>query len=186
MPRFTRVLLLVAPLLLLIPVTAEAQTEYRLFLLRDVAKMAGTDAEGLPAEELPRRVSSYALHLFDGRFVGLAARFYDDPDGPVVVAWRDGDQPWRSAWLDSPGIGELAAFRPLTQAFVIDLRKPDTRVASVLLDANLALVVVVDGRIQRVTPAPDSDGAITLDVRVGEQDRTLTCVVTTAPRRQCR
>src|SRR5690606_25062904 len=111
MPRFTRVLLLVAPLLLLAPAMAESQTEYRLFLLRDVVKMVGTDAEGMPAEELPKRVSSYALHLYDGRFMGLAARFYDDPDGPVIVGWRDGAQPWRSAWLDSPGSGELAAFR---------------------------------------------------------------------------
>ncbi len=186
MLRVTKVLLLVAPLLLLAPAVAEAQTEYRLFLFRDVVKMVGTDAEGLPADELPRRVSSYAPHLFDGRFVGLAARFYDDPTGPVIVGWRDGIQPWRSAWIDSPGAGELAAFRPLTQAFVIDLRQEDNRVASVLLDTNLALVAVVDGEILRVTPAADAGGALTLSVRVGGRDQTMTCVVTTAPRRQCR
>lgn len=177
--------LVAAAAVLLSPVVAAQQHYYRPLSLQDMVKAVGTNTEGMPPDELPRRITTYALHISDGDGVGVSARFADDPDGAIIVGWRSGGRLWLYAWVEEDGLGMLDAFRPVDDAFVVETRHDDGRITSVLLDADLATIVVVDGRIRSVMPGAAPEAPLTLAVRAGSADRSLSCRVTTAPRRLC-
>ncbi len=171
--------------ILLPPAVTAQQKYYRPLHLQDMVKAVGTNTEGMPPEELPKRITTYALHISDGDGVGVSARFAEDPDGAIIVGWRSGGRLWHYAWIEEPGLGVLEAYKPVDAAFVVETRHADGRITSVLLDADLETVAVIDGRVQSVTPGATPDASLTLRVRVGTDDRTLTCAITTAPRRRC-
>lgn len=183
--RVFRAGVLIAAAVLLSPVVAAQQNYYRPLHLQDMVKAVGTNTEGMPPDELPKRITTYALHISDGDGVGVSARFAEDPDGAIIVGWRSGGRLWQYAWVEEPGLGVLDAFKPVDEAFAVETRHPDGRITSVLLNAELATITVLDGRIQSVKPGGTPDAPLTLSVRVGATDRSLTCAITTAPRRTC-
>ncbi len=161
------------------------QNYHRPLHLQDMVKAVGTNTEGMPPEELPKRITTYALHISDRDGVGVSARFAEDPNGAIIVGWRSGGRLWHYAWVEEPGLGVLEVFKPVGSSFVVETRHPDDRIATVVLDADLATVAVLDGRVQSVTPGATPDAPLSVRVRVGSEERTLTCVVTLAPRRRC-
>jgi hypothetical protein len=174
-----------AVLLWVLSSIALAQQEFRPMSLADMVKAVGTNPEGMPVEELPRRVGTYALHISDGRGVGVSVRFADDPRGPIIVGWRAADRLWQYAWIDEPGLGGLEAFAPMGETFVLETSDQDGRLTSAVLNADLAVVAVVPGRVRSITAGPTPQAPLTVVVRSGGTDTTLTCAVTAAPRRGC-
>lgn len=171
--------------ILLPPAVTAQQNYYRPLHLQDMVKAVGTNTEGMPPEELPKRITTYALHISDGDGVGVSARFAEDPDGAIIVGWRSGGRLWHYAWVEESGLGVLDAFKPVDAAFVVETRHADGRITSVLLDADLATVAVLDGRVQSVKPGATPEASLSVRVRVGTDERTVTCTVTAAPRRRC-
>jgi len=170
---------------LLLPSAVLAQQEFRPMSLADMVKAVGTNSEGMPPEELPRRVGTYALHISDGKGVGVSVRFADDASGPIIVGWRVEDRLWQYAWVDEPNLGRLEAFSPMGDGFVLETSDREGRLMSALLNEDLATVAVVAGRVRSITPGPTPQAPLAVIVRSGSTDTTLTCIVTTAPRRIC-
>lgn len=177
---------LVLAAILLPPAVGAQQNYYRPLHLQDMVKAVGTNTEGMPPEELPKRITTYALHISDGDGVGVSARFAEDPNGAIIVGWRAGGRLWHYAWIEEAGLGVLDAFKPVDAAFVVETRHADGRITSVLLDTTLATVAVLDGRVQSVAPGSTPEAPLILRVRAGSDEQTLRCVVTVAPRRRCR
>lgn len=166
------------------PVDAR-QNYYRPLSLQDMVKAVGTNTEGMPPDELSKRITTYALHISDGDGVGVSARFAEDPDGAIIVGWRSGGRLWIHGWVEEEGLGVLEAFRPVDEFFAVDTRHDDGRITGVLLDADLATVAVVSGRLQSVASGSTPDAPLTVAVRAGNAETTLACRLTTAPRRTC-
>ncbi len=175
----------VAAALLLLPSAVLAQQEFRPMSLADMVKAVGTNPEGMPPEELTRRVGTYALHISDGNGVGVSVRFADHPSGPIIVGWRFEGRLWHYAWIDDPGLGRLEAFSPMGDGFVLETADRDGRLTSALLNEELTTVAVIAGRVRSITSGPTPLAPLTVVVRSGTTDTTLTCTVTRAPRRLC-
>lgn len=178
-------LVVAAAMVLSAPIFAQ-QNYYRPLHLQDMVKAVGTNTEGMPPEELPKRITTYALHISDGDGVGVSARFAEDPNGAIIVGWRSGGRLWQYAWVEESGLGVLDAFKPVDDHFVVETRHADGRITSVLLDAELTTVTVVDGRVVSVTPGAAPEAPLTVRVRAGMVEQSLTCAVTEAARRRCR
>jgi hypothetical protein len=175
----------VATACLLPPVVDAQQNYYRPLHLQDMVKAVGTNTEGMPPEELPKRITTYALHISDGDGVGVSARFAEDPNGAIIVGWRSGGRLWIYAWVEEQGLGVLETFRPVDTHFVVETRHADKRVTSVLLDADLATVAVLNGQVRTVTPGASPEAPLAVITRTGETETPLTCRITTTPRRIC-
>lgn len=161
-------------LLVSLPVAAQ-QNYYRPLHLQDMVKAVGTNTEGMPPEELPKRISTYALHIGDDNGVGVSVRFAEDPDGAILVGWRTANAVlWRYGWVDEPGLGRLEAYRPVGDHFVVETLHPDRRMTSVLLRPDFSTLAVLDGRVESVVTDAASK-VVTVGVVSGTARRTLTC-----------
>lgn len=158
------------------------QNYYRPLHLKDMVKAVGVNDEGMPPEELPKRITTYALHISDGDGVGVSARFAEDPDGAIIVGWRSGGRLWHYAWVEQPGLGVLEVFRPVGDYFAVETRHADGRIVSVVLDADLATIAMVSGRIVTTTLDKPAN-VLTVGAKSGETLRTVTCRPPTADTR---
>jgi hypothetical protein len=156
-------------------VNAEARQNYhRPLSLQDMVDAVGTNAEGMPEEELSKEIRTYALRIGDKEGVGVSARFADDPDGPIIVGWRTKGQLWRYEWVDETGLGRLEAFRPVGGHFAIETRHTDGRVVSVMLRSDLSVVGLVAGSVRDATL--DATGnTLSVTIRSGEATTTVVC-----------
>lgn len=162
--------------------TQAQQNYYRPLHLQDMVKAVGTNTEGMPPEELPKRITTYALHISDGDGVGVSARFAEDPDGAIIVGWRSGGRLWHYAWVEEPGLGVLEAFKPVGDHFAVETRHADGRIVSVVLTADLSTIAAVPGRVTATSFDTSSNG-LTVSTRVGDAARTMTCRPATADTR---
>jgi hypothetical protein len=173
MPRVAY--LLGALALCLVPLNTEAQQAYhRPLHLQDMVKAVGTNTEGMPPAELPKRITTYALHMGDKEGVGVSARFAEDPDGAIIVGWRSGGQLWRYAWIEESGLGRLEAFKPSGDYFSLETRHPDGRFVSVILRTDLTVVGLVNGSVRDVSAAAAGD-TLTVSLRSGDSTTTVVC-----------
>jgi hypothetical protein len=164
----------------LLPSVAGAQQNYfRPLHLKDMVKAVGTNDEGMPPEELPKRITTYALHISDGDGVGVSARFAEDPDGAIIVGWRAGGRLWHYAWVESPGLGVLEVFKPVGDHFAVETRHKDGRVVSVVLDGDLSTIAVVQGQVTSAV-LDTSSTTLTIGTKSGETTRVVTCRPPTA------
>lgn len=159
----------------LLPATTQAQQNYyRPLHLQDMVKAVGTNTEGMPPAELPKRITTYALHIGDKEGVGVSARFEEDPEGPIIVGWRSDGQLWRYAWVEESGLGRLEAFRPVDGHFVLETRHPDGKVVAVILRTDLTVVGLVNGQARGAKYDPAADTLI-VTLRAGETTTDVTC-----------
>lgn len=173
MPRL--VCLLGAAALPLMASTALAQQNYyRPLHLQDMVKAVGTNTEGMPPAELPKRITTYALHIGDTEGVGVSARFEEAPDGPIIVGWRSGGQLWRYAWVEEPGLGRLEAFKPIGSYFALETGLPDGRYVTVILRTDLSVVGLVNGQA-RGAKYDEASGALIVSVRSGNTTAEVRC-----------
>jgi hypothetical protein len=176
----TRAGALVAIVACLLPAMPQAQQNYyRPLHLKDMVKAVGTNDEGMPPEELPKRITTYALHISDGDGVGVSARFAEDPDGAIIVGWRSGGRLWHYAWIEESGLGRLEAFKPVGDHFVVETRHPDGRIVSVVLDADLVTIATVPGQVS-LTKFDKPANMLTIGVTSGVATRNVTCRPPTA------
>jgi len=164
---------------LLPSMTQGQQNSFRPLHLKDMVKAVGTNDEGMPPEELPKRIATYALHISDGDGVGVSARFAEDPDGAIIVGWRSGGRLWHYAWVESPGLGVLEVFKPVGDHFAVETRHKDGRVVSVVLDADLSTIAVVPGQVTSAV-LDQSTTTLTIGTKSGETTRVVTCRPPTA------
>ena len=173
MPRV--VCLLGAAALCLVPLSVEARQNYhRPLSLQDMVDAVGTNAEGMPEEELSKEIRTYALRIGDKEGVGVSARFADDPNGPIIVGWRTKGRLWRYEWVDESGLGRLEAFRPVGGHFTIETRHTDGRVVSVVLRTDLSVVGLVDGSVREATLDATAD-TLRVTLRTGDATTTVVC-----------
>jgi hypothetical protein len=158
----------VAAALCLLPAMAQAQQNYyRPLHLKDMVKAVGTNDDGMPPEELPKRITTYALHISDGDGVGVSARFAEDPDGAIIVGWRASGRLWHYAWVESPGLGVLEVFKPVGDFFAVETRHKDGRVVSVVLDEDLSTITTVPGQVTS-TRLDNKTNMLTVGLKSGE------------------
>jgi hypothetical protein len=173
MPRV--VCLLGAAALCLLTSTAQAQQNYyRPLHLQDMVKAVGTNTEGMPPAELPKRITTYALHIGDTEGVGVSARFEEDPDGPIIVGWRSDGQLWRYAWVEESGLGRLEAFKPIGSYFALETRQPDGRFVSVILRTDLSVVGLVNGQ-PRGAKYDNATDTLIVSVRAADSTADVSC-----------
>jgi len=134
-------------LALLVPSGAGAQW-YRPLSLADIVKAVGTNAEGMPPEELPKRITTYAYHTSDDAGVGVAVRFGEDPSGAILAGWRSRGELWRYAWIEDPALGRPEAIRPAGSGFIIDTRHPDGTATTAVLRRDLTMLATVSGIVR--------------------------------------
>jgi len=176
----TRAGALVAIVACLLPAMPQAQQNYyRPLHLKDMVKAVGTNDEGMPPEELPKRITTYALHISDGDGVGVSARFAEDPDGAIIVGWRSGGRLWHYSWIEESGLGTLEVFKPVGAHFAVETRHPDGRVVSVVLEGDLSTIAVVLGQVTSAV-LDKSTNALTIVTKSGETTRVMTCRPPTA------
>ncbi len=176
----SRAAALVGIVVCLLPSMTQArQNYYRPLHLQDMVKAVGTNTEGMPPEELPKRITTYALHISDGDGVGVSARFAEDPDGAIIVGWRSGGRLWHYAWVESPGLGVLEVFKPVGDHFAVETRHKDGRVVSVVLDRDLSTIAVVPGQVASAV-LDTSANTLTIRAKSGETTRVMTCRPPTA------
>jgi hypothetical protein len=154
--------------------TQAQQNYYRPLHLQDMVKAVGTNTEGMPPAELPKRITTYALHIGDKEGVGVSARFEEDPDGAIIVGWRSDGQLWRYAWVEEPALGRLEAFKPLGGYFALETRHTDGRFVSLILRTDLTLVGLVNGQVRAVKHDEAADTVI-VTVRSGDTTADVTC-----------
>lgn len=159
--------------LLTCAVTAQ-QNYYRPLHLQDMVKAVGTNTEGMPPAELPKRITTYALHIGDKEGVGVSARFDEDPEGPIIVGWRSDGQLWRYAWVEESGLGRLEAFRPVGSYFVLETRHSDGKVVSVMLRTDLTVVGLVNGQARGAKYDAAAD-TLLVTIRAGETTTDVIC-----------
>lgn len=139
-----------------------------------MVKAVGTNTEGMPPEELPKRITTYALHISDGDGVGVSARFAEDPNGAIIVGWRAAGRLWHYAWVEEPGLGVLEVFKPVGDYFAVETKHADGRIVSVVLDQKLATIAAVSGQV--TTTVFDNAGKVlTVGLRTDEATRMVTC-----------
>ncbi len=176
----TRAAALVAIIVCLMLSVPQAQQNYfRPLHLKDMVKAVGTNDEGMPPEELPKRITTYALHISDGDGVGVSARFEEDPDGAIIVGWRSGGRLWHYAWIEEPGLGRLEVFKPVGDYFAVETRHADGRIVSVVLDQSLSTIATVSGPVSSTTFDARAN-TLTVGVKSGETTRNVTCRPPTA------
>lgn len=134
-------------LALLVPAGAGAQG-YRPLSLADMVKAVGTGSEGMPPEELPKRITTYAYYMTDDAGVGVAVRFAEDPTGAILAGWRSRGELWRYAWIEDPTLGRLEAFRPAGPGFIIDTRHSDGTATTAVLRRDLTVLATVSGIVR--------------------------------------
>lgn len=172
-----RGLVIALALAVAVPLTAQQERWYRPLSLGDMVDAVGTNPEGMPEDLLGERITTYALHIGDRQGVGVSARFADDPDGPIIAAWRTPNAvAWTWGWVEAPGLGRLEAFRPAGAMLVIETRHADGRVSSVILTRAIEILATADGRIESVTRAGQR---LTVVAGAGAGRRTLSCTVGT-------
>lgn len=159
--------------------TQAQQNYYRPLHLQDMVKAVGTNTEGMPPAELPKRITTYALHIGDKEGVGVSARFEEDPDGAIIVGWRSDGQLWRYGWVEEPGLGVLEVFKPVGEYFSVQTRHADGRIVSVVLDTDLATIAAVPGQVTTTT-FNKTARALTIGIKSGDTTRTMTCRPPTA------
>lgn len=147
---------------------------YRPLHLQDMVKAVGTNTEGMPPAELPKRITTYALHIGDREGVGVSARFEEDPDGAIIVGWRSDGQLWRYAWVEESGLGRLDAFKPIGGYFALETRHADGKVVSVILRTDLTVVGLVNGQA-RGAKYDEAADTLSVTVRSGEATTEMTC-----------
>jgi hypothetical protein len=171
----TRAGALVAIVACLVPAMLQAQQNYyRPLHLQDMVKAVGTNTEGMPPEELPKRITTYALHISDGDGVGVSARFAEDPDGAIIVGWRSGGRLWHYSWIEESGLGTLEVFKPVGAHFAVETRHPDGRIVSVILREDLSVVGLVTGAVRSAVYDAVSD-TLHVTVSTGATTAVVSC-----------
>jgi hypothetical protein len=175
----TRAAALVAIVVCLVPSMTQARQNYfRPLHLKDMVKAVGTNDEGMPPEELPKRITTYALHISDGDGVGVSARFAEDPDGAIIVGWRSGGRLWHYAWIEESGLGTLEVFKPVGNYFAVETRHADGRIVSVVLRDDLSVVGLAAGAVHGAVYDASSD-TLHVTVRTGATTAVVRCRHTT-------
>ncbi len=154
--------------------TQAQQNYYRPLHLQDMVKAVGTNTEGMPPAELPKRITTYALHIGDKEGVGVSARFEEDPDGAIIVGWRSDGQLWRYGWVEESGLGRLDAFKPIGAYFALETRHADGRFVSVILRTDLTVVGLVNGQV-RGAKYDEAADTLSVTVRAGEVTTEVAC-----------
>ena len=159
---------------------------YRPSSLSDLVDAVSLNRDGLENVDLSGDVADYSLFLGDSDGVGIAARFQDDPDGPIFVGWQRRRARWTSRFLgaaDVEGVripsaaairlGRVIQLRPVADHLVLETRLGSDATTSVVLGADLRPVAFVAGAVVGGLPAgvfavlraaPDGAGSLhTLD-----------------------
>ena len=168
---------------------------YRPSTLSDLVDAVSLNRDGLEDVDLSGDVADHSLFLGDRDGAGIAARFQDDPDGPIFVGWQRRRARWTSRFLgdaDAEGVripsaaeirlGRVIRYRPVADHLVLETRLGSDATTSVVLDADLRLVAFVVGAVVGGLPAgifvvlraaPDGAGSLhTLD-RLDVETRRL-------------
>jgi hypothetical protein len=180
-------------LLLLVLLLAVQAQNYRPVSLGDLVDAVGSNQDGLEGVDLSPLAADHAIFFGDDA-VGFAARVRDDPDGPIVVAWRRPNELWQYRYLEeaglaaiqapavgSPRLGAVAGLRSLGRYVMLETRvaaASGSTVSSVLLQQDLAAVAIVTGIARTALP----DGAVIVQQAAGDRGVAL-AVLTPATRR---
>ena len=103
--------------------------------LSDLVDAVSLNRDGLENVDLSGDVADHSLFLGDSDGVGVAARFQDDPDGPIFIGWQRRRARWTSQFLgdaDVEGLripsaapirlGRVIRFRPVADHLVVETR----------------------------------------------------------------
>ncbi len=158
----SRVISVFLVMCLVVTVVVSARQGYRPSNLADMVEAVGTNSDGLPEDDLPRRVSTFALHILHiGDAIGVAVRFgedVDDVESPVFVGWRMPGQLWRSAMLDHDEtveggrLGRLSSLRPAGELLLLETHLPASS-STVVLRRDVTTVARVAGVSRLILPS---------------------------------
>ena len=139
---------------------------YRPSSLSDLVDAVSLNRDGLEDVDLSGDVADHSLFLGDSDGVGVAARFQDDPDGPIFIGWQRRRARWTSQFLgdaDVEGLripsaaairlGRVIRFRPVANHLVVETRLGSDATTSVVLGADLRPVAFVVGTVVGGLPA---------------------------------